>query len=146
MPQTYISTGLILILSKSPNIQNNEWAFSIFAVVLNSYLLTASFNACPAENEGALQAAILIVSPVRWFLPSLAFLSDTLKEPKPMSCTCSPFFKEFVISSKTASIVFFVSVFVNPVVQATASIVFDTTFLFLILCVFSHVTLTMILI
>ena len=68
----------------------------------NYFLLTASFKDLPALNTGALEAAILISSPVWGFLPFLAALFLTSKEPKPTNVIFSPFFKASVIVSVKA--------------------------------------------
>jgi hypothetical protein len=54
--------------------------------------LILSLSVFQALNDGDFEAAILIFSHVAGFLQSLAFLSVTLKVPKPVSATSSPFF------------------------------------------------------
>ena len=65
------------------------------------YYFTASLRTLPALKTGAFFAAILIVSPVLGFLPSLSFLWATLNLPKPVKTTSSPLDKDLVISSKS---------------------------------------------
>ena len=71
-------------------------------IFLFIYLLTTSFNAFPALNTGDLEAGILISSLVCGFLPFLAALFLTSKEPKPTNWTLSPFTNDSVIISTKA--------------------------------------------
>jgi len=66
------------------------------------FLLTKSFKALPALNTGAFDAGILISSLVCGFLPFLAALFLTSKEPNPTNCTLSPLTKLSVITSTNA--------------------------------------------
>lgn len=52
--------------------------------------LTASFNALPAVNFGALLALIVIGSPVDGLRPVRSARLATAKLPNPISCTTSP--------------------------------------------------------
>jgi hypothetical protein len=52
--------------------------------------LTASFNALPAVNFGALFALIVIGSPVDGLRPVRSARLATVKLPNPISCTVSP--------------------------------------------------------
>lgn len=52
--------------------------------------LTASFNALPAVNFGALLAMIVICSPVDGLRPVRSARLATVKLPNPISCTGSP--------------------------------------------------------
>ncbi len=54
-------------------------------------LFTRSLSAVPALKRTFFEAAILISLPVLGFLPVLAALSPTLKDPKPIKVTSSPF-------------------------------------------------------
>ena len=60
-------------------------------------MFTFSFKAVPALNDTEVLAAILIVSPVFGFLPSLAALLDNLNVPNPATGTFSPFSNWFAI-------------------------------------------------
>ena len=62
-----------------------------FNIYKSYFLLTKSFKAFPALNTGAFEAGILISSLVCGFLPFLAALFLTSKEPNPTNCTLSPF-------------------------------------------------------
>ena len=66
------------------------------------FLFTASFNAFPDLNTGDLEAGILISSLVCGFLPFLAALLLTSKEPNPINCILSPFFNVSVTTSTKA--------------------------------------------
>ena len=58
--------------------------------------MTASFSALPALNAGFIDAATLIVSPVRGLRPSRAARLRTWNVPKPTTVTVSPFFTALV--------------------------------------------------
>ena len=64
---------------------------------------TASLSLAPTLNVTALVAGILICWPVPGFLPILSGLLTTLKVPKPINGTSSPFAR---LSEITASIAF----------------------------------------
>ena len=68
-------------------------------VIRYNYSFTRSFRAFPALNFGALEAAIVIVSPVWGFLPSLAALSLTSNVPKPTNWIFPPFFNSDATTS-----------------------------------------------
>lgn len=87
----------------------------------NHYALIASFNAFPALNFGFLDAAIVMVSPLLGFLPSLSGRSATSKVPKPTNCTLSPAFNAPSTTAVKASIAFSASTFFNPACSATAA-------------------------
>ena len=65
-------------------------------------MFTKSFNALPALNTGAFDAGILISSFVCGFLPFLAALFLTSKEPNPTNWTLSPSINASVITSTNA--------------------------------------------
>ena len=65
-------------------------------------MFTKSFNALPALNTGAFDAGILISSLVCGFLPFLAALFLTSKDPNPTNWTLSPFTKDSVTTSTNA--------------------------------------------
>ncbi len=69
----------------------------------SNYLLTASFNALPAEKAGALRAAIFNSAPVRGLRPVRAARLDTLNVPKPIKVTVLLFLSAAVIASVAAS-------------------------------------------
>jgi len=64
---------------------------------------TASCNALPGVNLGIFFALISITTPVRGFLPFLAFLWPTLKVPNPTRETVSLFFNALVMDYTTQS-------------------------------------------
>ena len=88
----------------------------------NYLLLTKSFKAFPALNTGALDAGIFISSLVCGFLPFLAALFLTSKEPNPTNWTLSPSTNAFVITSTKAFNVASASFFVSPVLADIAAI------------------------
>jgi hypothetical protein len=73
-------------------------------------------------NVGALRAGILSSLPVCGLRPTRAARLETLKVPKPMSVTTSPFLSALVIAASVASIARPASAFVEPAAFATASI------------------------
>ena len=77
-------------------------------------MFTKSFNALPALNTGAFDAGILISSFVLGFLPFLAALFLTSKDPNPTNWTLSPFFKLSVTLATNASNASSLSFFVFP--------------------------------
>ena len=85
-------------------------------------MFTKSFNALPALNTGAFDAGILISSLVCGFLPFLAALFLTSKEPNPTNWTLSPFFSESVTTYTKAFTEFSAAFFVSPVFAAIAAI------------------------
>ena len=68
-------------------------------------------NSAPALNLTTFLAGIWIVFPVCGFLPALALLSDTEKDPKPTNATFSSFFKDSPIVATKASNAFLESAF-----------------------------------
>ena len=76
----------------------------------------------PALNAGFIDAATLIVSPVRGLRPSRAARLRTANVPKPTTVTVSPFFRALVIAAMTASTARPASAFVSSAPSATASI------------------------
>ena len=66
----------------------------LFLFIFNYFLFTNSFSCLPALNTGAFDAGILISSLVCGFLPFLAALFLTSKDPNPTNCTFSPFFND----------------------------------------------------
>ena len=85
-------------------------------------MFTKSFNALPALNTGAFDAGILISSLVCGFLPFLAALFLTSKDPNPTNWTLSPFLSASVTTSTNAFTDASATFFVSPVFAATAAI------------------------
>ena len=67
------------------------------------YYWIASLNALPALNAGALEAAILMVSPVLGLIPFLAARALTSNVPKPTTATFLPAFNSSAMLSITAA-------------------------------------------
>src|SRR5450759_3236107 len=91
----------------------------------NNYFLapfTAAFNVAPALNAGALEALILIASPVPGFRPFRAARFLTSKVPKPTKATLSPIFRAAVMMSISAPMALSASTFVLFVFVAIAAI------------------------
>src|SRR5690606_23197891 len=86
------------------------------------FLFTAPSKSAPALNFTTFFAAILIVLPVCGFLPSLAALLETEKEPNPTKETLSPFFKVLATFSVTDSNAFLAATLEIPASAAIASI------------------------
>ena len=90
---------------------------SYIYIFTNYLLFTKSFNALPALNTGAFEAGILISSLVWGFLPFLAALFLTSKEPNPTNWTLSPSTNASVTVSTNAltvaSATFFVFLFLQ---------------------------------
>ena len=84
-------------------------------------MLTNSLSCLPALNTGAFDAGILISSLVCGFLPFLAALFLTSKEPNPTNCTFSPFFNDSLTADTKASTDASAAFFVSPVFAATAA-------------------------
>jgi hypothetical protein len=63
-------------------------------------MFTASLSVFPALNAATLEALILIVLPVCGFLPVRAARALTTKEPKPVNCTLTLFYKLLTRKSK----------------------------------------------
>ena len=94
-------------------------SFNEFIIyMINYFLFTKSFNAFPALNTGAFDAGIFISSLVCGFLPFLAALFLTSKEPKPTNCTFSPLTNASVTTSINAfnvsSALFLCLLFLQP--------------------------------
>src|SRR3989442_530399 len=71
-------------------------------------LLTAIFSCLPARNAGAIDALMVIISPVLGFRPCRDARLRASKLPKPVICTFAPFFSSpamMPLSSNKASIV-----------------------------------------
>src|ERR1019366_5292548 len=92
-----------------------------YFLVDKDYLLTVFANSAPALNLATFLAAILIAFPVCGFLPVLAALLATEKEPKPTNATLSPFLSAFVVALTNASKALPASAFVNFDSDAIAS-------------------------
>ena len=84
-------------------------------------MFTKSFKAFPALNTGAFDAGILISSLVCGFLPFLAALFLTSKDPNPTNWILSPFFNASVTTSTNAFTDASAAFFVSPVFAATAA-------------------------
>lgn len=99
--------------------------FEFTDVKTSDYLLTASFSSLPALKVGRFEAGILIVSPVRGLRPVVAARLETENVPKPTRRTSSPFFREALMQSITASRAVWAFVLGRSACFATASISSD---------------------
>src|SRR5882757_10032706 len=83
------------------------------------YVFNASFSGLPARNRAALDALIVISSPVWGLRPLPPARAETTKTPKPVTRTSSPLLSDSVISSNTPSTAFCASILESPVRSAS---------------------------